>query len=286
MPEFRIEPMPSRKLGSDTVVYYVKDQATNTLITKFDTNVSTVDNIEGWQSFSTEQKLELQNYFANIRFVVDKLHLPAKLNRAYRISLPDPLQTALIDLFEKSQANNINFDPMTAMLNGLLNHISTTEKRLKAIGEEPVLSQFDMKINSNNTAERDKETRKYTKKIFKRLLIMQKGLEQYAKMAHELYDKETNLNSSTIAKYAEGKSKPSQWSVSCALTVLGKEKEDILAIVPIQALIFLWLSPLKFSGKLATAEKAIKLFQATFKLDEKECREATGIIKNEILKLT
>lgn len=286
MPEFRIEPMPSRRLDSDKVVYYVKDLNTNKLVTKFDTDTHKVEEIEGWEIFTAAQKLELQNYIANVRFVVDKLRMPAKLSRDYRLSLPEPFQALLIEIFERSRKNNIHFDPMTAMLNGLLNHISTTEKRLKAIGETSILEQFDVSLSHNSKEELDKEIRKYTKKIFKRLLNVPKGFDKYAEIAHELYGKETNINLTTVTKYSEGKSKPSQWSISCALTILGNEQDDITAMIPVPFLVPLWLTPLKFSGKLTTAKQAISLFQNIFKLDQEANQEATKSIENEMTKLT
>lgn len=49
-----------------------------------------------------------------------------------------------------------------------------------------------------------KEARKYSKKIFKGLLHLSGELEKYAHLAESIYKKETNLNSATIVKYAEG----------------------------------------------------------------------------------
>jgi len=286
MPEFRIEAMPSRKLDSNRVVYYVKDPSSNKLVTKFNTDIQKAEEIAGWEKFTAVQKLELQNYVANVRFVIDKLQLPAKLNRDYRLSLPDPFQAILVKLLDRARTNQINFDPMTAMLNGLLNHIATTEKRLKTIGEPSVLAEFNINFSHNEKTELDKEIRKYAKKIFKRLLTVPNNLEKYTNVAHECYNKETNLNSTTIAKYAEGKSKPSKWSISCALAVLGNEKDAIPAAISIPLLVSLWLTPLKFAGNLTTAEQAINLFQQIFTLDKAFEQEAIHSIKNEMLKLT
>ncbi len=285
MPEFRIEAMSSRKLNSDKVVYYVNNINQKKLATKFDTNTLKPEEIEGLENFTLTQKLELQNYLANVRFTMDKLQLPAKMNRDYRLALPVPLQEALIELFTKASVHNIKFDPMSAMLNGLLNHIETTQKRLNAFDEPSVLSQFDLHLSDTKKTENDKEIKKISKKIFKHLLLMRGGLEKYAKAARELYGKETNLNSATIAKYAEGEAKPSKWSISCALTVLG-DKEDIATIVSIPMLILLWLVPLKFSGKLQTTEQVLSLFQSTFKLDTKAHQEAAHFIELEMNKIT
>lgn len=278
MPEFRIEPMPSRKADNDTVVYYVKDPGSNTLVAKFDTSIQKAENIEGWESFSPTQKLELQNFVANVRFVIDTLGLPAKLNRAYRISLPEPLQTALVDLAESAKANQIEFDPMTAMLNGLLNHIRTTEKRINQFKESHILENIGINLIDENKLEQIKETRKYTKKIFKALLGIPNNLEKYADLSKKIYEKETNLNSSAIVKYAEGKAKPSQWSVSCALAVLAQARNELINKLPLEVLISLWLEPLKFAGKTTSSEAAYQRFEKTFLLDAKTYQAAKNII--------
>lgn len=264
MPEFRIEPMPSRSLKSDKVVYYVRSRHTNQLVTKFDTNTQRVEDIEGWVDFTATERLELQNYLVSIRFTIDALSISAKLNRDYRLILPEPLQEALSKLYERAAANNISFNPMAAMLQGLLHHISTTEKRLLAAGESSVLKKFNIALNDQNKTDQYKETKRYVKKIFKKLQALKGGLESYSKTAREIYDNDTNLNSSTLLKYVEGTSKPSQWSISCALSTLGSH-EDLSSIVPLSALLELWLIPLRFSGKLQTAEHALKFFKQTFK---------------------
>lgn len=286
MPEFRVERMPSHKAGSDKVVYYVKDLGNNALVTKFDTDTLRAEDIENWESFSPSQQLELKNYLASIRFVIDKLNVPAKFNKDYRFSLPDNFQTALIELFDKAQKNNINFDPMTAMLNGLINHIKTTEKRLGVVGEGSVLSKYDITAASSDKVEDAKQIRKYSKKIFKQLLKIPCALDKYAKCAYEFYGKETNLNSSTINKYIEGKSKPSQWTISCALTVLGSHI-NITTVLPLETLIPLWLIPLRFSGKLTKVNQAIATFDQIFSAkiaDDKYLGEALPILKNEFAK--
>lgn len=264
MPEFRIEPMPSRSLKSDKVVYYVRSRHTNQLVTKFDTNTQRAEDIEGWAEFTATEKLELQNYLVGIRFSIDALSLSAKHNRDYRLSLPEPLQEALSKLYDKARINNITFNPMAAMLQGLLHHIATTEKRLLAAGESSVLKEFNIALNDQDKTDQHKETKRYVKKIFKRLQGQKGGLESYSKTAREIYDNDTNLNSATLLKYVEGTSKPSQWSISCALSTLGGH-EDLSSIVPLPALLELWLIPLRFSGKLRTVEQAVKLFKQTFK---------------------
>ena len=281
MPEFRIEPMPSRSLKSDKVVYYVRSRSTNKLITKFDTSVLHAEEIEGWETFNSFEKLELQSYLASIRFTIDTLGLPAKLNRDYRFILPEPLQVAIAELYNRAQANNIVFNPMSAMLSGLVNHITTIEKRLNTLGESSVLADFEIKLRNDGKEELSKDLRKYTKKIFKHLQSLRGGLEKYSKMALELYDNDTNLNSATLLKYVEGTSKPSQWSISCALTVLGKE-EDLNDIVPISTIVTLWLKPLRFSGKLKTEEQALSLFEKIFKLNKKYYDEARDQIHQEM----
>lgn len=285
MLEFRIEPMPSRRLDSEKVVYYVKERRTNQLVAKFDTENLAVENIEGWENFTPSQKLELQNYIANVRFVIDKLSLPAKYNRDYRLSLPEPLQKALTALYDKAQSKKINFDPITAMLNGLLNHIETTEKRLQAVGEPSVLPQFNIYVSQDNKSQSDRTIRKYTKKIFKSLSRVKGGLTQYADIAHKLYDKDTDLSAAIIASYVEGKTKPSKWSISCAITVLAREEVDLVSIVPLEILIQLWLIPLKFAGKVSQTEQAIKLFDTNFKLVKQVKDEAINIINNEMQRI-
>ncbi len=278
MPEFRIESAPSRTLKSDKVVYYVRSRSTNKVVTKFDTSVVKCEEIEGWETFTATEKLELQSYLSGIRFTVDTLHLPAKLNGDYRFTLSEPLQVALVPLCEKAKANNISFNPMSAMLSSLLNHVASTDKRLQAVGEPSILESLGIFLAEDNKEELQKETRKITKKIFKRLQSLPGCLERYSKTAFELYGNDTNLNSATLLKYVEGTSKPSQWSISCALSVLG-DKEDLSVIVPLSLMIELWLTPLKFSEKVKTAEQAFSLFKQYFKHAEDFYSEARHFIQ-------
>lgn len=264
MPEFRIEPMPSRSLKSEKVVYYVRSRSTHQLVTKFDTNTKTAEEIEGFQNFTASEKLELQNYLASVKFTIDALGLSAKNNRDYRLVLPDSLQEALVKLYERAKINNINFNPMEAMLRGLLNHISTTDKRLTSGGEPSILKDFNIILKSQDEKENQhKELRKFTKKIFNCLQKLNGGLENYAKTARELYQNETNLNRATLLKYAEGNSKPSQWSISCALTTIGKI-EELMTIMPLPLIIQLWITPLRFSGKIQTINQALTVFKQYF----------------------
>ncbi len=281
MRELKFEPMPTRRLNGDKVVYYVRDTNTNNLITKFDTDTLKAKDIEGWENFTPTQQLELQNYLSNVRFTIDKLRLPAKLNRDYRFSLPEPLQSALVDIFNKAENNNIYFDPMAAMLNGLFTHLTTTEKRLQACGEPPVLSQFNIHTAQIDKSESDKELRKHAKKIFKHFKAIKNSLDLYSKFAHDYFEKETNLNYTAVENYIEGKAKPSKWSISCALMVLGQH-EDVSSLLPISLLIPLWLTPLRFTGKLTATDKAIGLFKDIFKLENKASEEAVKFIEMEM----
>jgi hypothetical protein len=267
MTVLRFEPMHLRKKPA---VIYVKDTGTNLMITKFDINIQRAEEVDGWEDFNPKQKLEVQNYIANLRFIIDKFHSNISINRAYRFSLPEDFQLALVEMAELARKHHIEFDPMSAMLTGLLNHVRTTEKRLNAFEEINILPKLGINLIDDEKIAHDKETRKYTKKIFKHLLSVQNYLGKYASLAKSLYDKEMNLNSTAIVRYAEGEAKPSQWSVSCALALLGAEGVNLNDIMPSNIWVKLWLDPLKFSGKVTNAENAFALYQKTFTFAGKE----------------
>lgn len=286
MTEFRIDPMPSRKLNSDRVVYYVYSvsKVEKKLVAKFDSTIEKAELIKDFENFTSEQKLELKNFVTNMRFVIDRLNLPAKLNRSYRISLPEPLQKTLVTLSELTEKHNIEFNPITAMLNGLLNHIVTTEKRINQYEDCYILQDIGVNVEDNSKELQEKEIRKYTKKIFKDLLALPGSLDKYASIANNFYKKETNLNSTTIVRYSEGKAKPSQWSISCALTVLGIEQMSLInKKIPSSILIHLWLTPLRYIGEIKNYNEACQFYHTIFKTDELP-DEIKILFKSELLK--
>jgi hypothetical protein len=142
MNNFAINQMPSRKPGRNLVVFYVKDSETKRMVAKFNNNIKRAEDIPGWEEFTSSQKLELKNFVSNIHFFSKKLKLPEKLNKNYRLSLPEPLQDAMVELFEKSQQHDIEFNPMQAMLSGLLKHITSIEKKILAFKESSILEKY------------------------------------------------------------------------------------------------------------------------------------------------
>lgn len=142
MTHFTIIQMPSRKARKDLIGFYVKDVEINKTITKFNNNIERAEDIPEWINFTSSKKLELMNFLSNIHFFSKKLNLSAKLNKSYRLSLPKPLQDAMIELFEKSQQHGIEFNPIHAMLDGLMKHIMSVEKNISALKEYPILEKY------------------------------------------------------------------------------------------------------------------------------------------------
>lgn len=281
-----IEPQPSKKLGSETVVYYVRDKASKKLLCKFDTNTTSTATIDQSAQLTPEQKFELENYLANIRFTIDKLNFPARYNRIYRIMLPEPLQTTLTAFAQAAQKHNIHFDPMTAMLNGFFNHLSTTDQRLIAQGESSLLEKLGIQATKyqHTKVEIAQSNRKYTKKLFNQLLKITNGFYLYADIAKTLYHKETNINQTTVTSYADGKTKPSAWSVSCVISALAKSKDPLLITLPSNILIDLWLKPLRFGNQITSIEQAVQLFKQYFQFESELAQQATQAIIYEMKK--
>lgn len=154
--------MPSRKLDSDKVVYYVHSVATKALLAKFDTDTQTAKEVEGYDALSAEAQLELHNYIQNVRFFT-KLGMPAKLNRDSRFLLLEPLQQQLPKIFERANANGIPFNPVKAALNGMMNHIKTTVKHIGEHEDCSLLADIGLDgttTHSDEKAEKAKEVRK------------------------------------------------------------------------------------------------------------------------------
>lgn len=77
-------------------------------------------------------------------------------------------------------------------------------------------------------------------------------------------------------------SKPSQWSISCPLIILGLEEDKVIAAIPIKFLISLWLRPLKFASCISTIQEATRSFKAYFKLEAELEKEALKLIDDEM----
>jgi hypothetical protein len=282
--ELIIEPQPSKKLGSDIVVYYVRNKNSKKLLCKFDSTVKTIAEIPNVTDLSIAQTFELENYLANVRFVIDRLNLSVKDNRAYRIRLPEFLQEALLEFSQKSKQHNIHFDPITAMLNGLLNHLSTTDKRLTGQGEPSLLNKLGIKAPDykQDKISLEKENRKHTKKLFKHLMTIDDAFSTYKDIANEVYSKDTKLSLTTVESYSAGKTKPSAWSVSCAISVLARTNDTLLTKLPVKILIGLWLKPLRFLGKATSIDQAVILFKQYFNFEHELEQDAIKEIHSEM----
>ena len=250
--------MPSRKLDSDKVVYYVHSVATKALLAKFDTDTQTAKEVEGYDDLSAEAQLELHNYIQNVRFFTE-LGLPAKLNRDSRFLLPEPLQQQLPKIFERANANGIPFNPVKAALNGMMNHIKTTVKHINEHEDCTLLTDIGLDSTASHSdakAEKAKEVRKVTKKIFTALLDVKAYSTQYHQVANAYFDKDTAVNKTTLTYYAKGKTKPSQWSVSIALILLLGDNHPVLEKLPCPLLIELLFTPLRYANKITTLKAA------------------------------
>jgi len=139
---FNIKLENTSELNCSEVVYYVRDKDTNKLITTFDSTIQKAEDIKGWGNFTAAQKLDLQNYITNLRFVDDKLQLATETNLEYNLFLPESFLEALTELYDQAKLIDINFNPMLAMLNGLLNHIIATEKCLSINNKPSVFATF------------------------------------------------------------------------------------------------------------------------------------------------
>ena len=241
------------------------DSETKRSIGSLPIDIEKPEDFAGWHTLSEEQQFELMMYVDNVRYAIEKLHAKPTLQDfgAIRIGAPDNLVGAMEQLYKEAQAQAIRFNPMDAMFNGLINYMRSVEKKLKKNNPTlNVLPAIGIELASSQEVFK-KERGKYVRKIFSALLKVFNQQDKFLAISRD-YNKNQVLADRVISLIAEGKSKASTWQVSCALSVLGKEKADFIPTFPPAILVELWLTPLLKASTITTIAEAKTHFAKTF----------------------
>ena len=261
-----IEAQPSKKMGSEEIVYYAKDKKNRQLLCKFNTKTKTIDEIENIEALNPQQQLELQSYLANMRFVQDKLGYSPRQNMMFRMMLPKDVQALLPSIYEKAKKHCIEYDPTTAMLNAFVTYSQAIDKQLQAKKEKGLFVTLGIHPNHNleNKVINTEKANIYAKEIFKKLVSQDNGISSYNVIMKNIFQKNPTASYEQILMYSEGREKANDWMLSCAIMALANDQELDFTIDNIDDLFNLWIMPLHRLKIASTLEQVLDIYRQYF----------------------
>jgi hypothetical protein len=224
----------------------------------FNLDMKKPQDFDEWAALDEKQQFEFSLYFYNLKYLMDETKADPLTLENFRLLLSAPIITAMGALSVESLKQELTFDPITAMMNGLLNYCRNIENKLcKNNSEFSALALAGIDLTSKQSVyKKEKETQ--LKLIFHELAQVYNKHDKILKVA-ALFGKSQTLSENTIKLAGQGKSKVSSWMVACAIIVLAGEKNKALATLDNDEVIELWLKPLIRLEIVKSIDDALKI---------------------------
>lgn len=229
----------------------------------FTLEIQAPEEFSEWKELDEQQQYEFQLYFYNLKYLADDLNVKAIDSENFRLLLSAPLIEALKQLSKEAKRQKIIFNPINAMLNGMLNYCRNVEVKLKKKNKTfSALEYAGVELVSKQT-EYKKQNEDSLKLIFSALSKIYNKHDKLLTYA-AYFDKDKTISDNAIKLISEGKSKAASWMVSCALMVLGEEGDKSIKSLPRVDFLSLWLMPLVRIKFVKNSKHAKKLCQDCF----------------------
>lgn len=212
-------------------------------IGSFNLDSKTPQEFDEWPTLNEQQQFEFSLYFYNLKYLIDEIQTDPLALENFRLFLSAPIIGAMEALNIEALNQELQFDPITAMINGLLNYCRNVENKLRKNNSDfSALPEAGIELTSKQSVYK-KEKEGQLKLIFSEL---GKVFNKHDKLleAATLFGKEQTISENTIKLVGQGKSKVSSWMVACAIFVLAGEKNKVITTLNKDELIELWLKPL------------------------------------------
>jgi len=222
------------------------------------------DKFEGWKQMSKDEAIELKHYINNLNAVRDSIGI-ASLNEQsdYRLRLPISFTEAIDEISLLCDGRLNIYEPM---INAMIQATKIAIVKLKKEDKAKALSILD-KLGLAEYKKLDYSCK--IQAIFAEVLSIHNKSEKLHKESSALFDKNKSYSPKAIESMAAGESTPSRWLVSCAITLLFKEKPDIIkAMLSDDDVFMLFAKPLLDNKHKAILNRLVKKFKLDFLIDK------------------
>lgn len=217
----------------------------DTTITYGAFSAENLEEFDGWNDLTENQKIELQFFMQNIKAV--KNHLgTGGLNelQEFRLRIPANFDEAMKQISLICAKSNVEIDLFDPIIATMIQQTKIAITKLSQSDKTKALAILDQ-IALAEYKKMDYSAQK--KAIFAELTSVPSVKEKLHKQAMTLFEKDKFFPAKSIAEMAKGNPEPAMWLTACGIEVLANEKLKLQVLRKMLSdddLFMLWAKPL------------------------------------------